>query len=209
MRAPAPPGGQADVRCALDATVQPDGSVTGRARAPGSDDLHPEVPELVFPRPGAWTCVARGAAEGQDDARDIVVFGTPWSPPLAVEVRSDFRRRTGAIARARSRRPRFRFRAEWPAEARGGRGTVTLYRVQGLPRRPRPAAPGVVGRRALRRPADAAAAAPAARPRLLRRALHVLGHALLRAGDDPDPMRLQVRRNRLEYVPPLEFPSCA
>ena len=31
-------------------------------------------------------------AEGRDENLDTVLFGTPWSAPLNVEVRSDFRR---------------------------------------------------------------------------------------------------------------------
>jgi hypothetical protein len=89
------------------------------------------VPEFVFPRPGAWTCVARGTAEGRDDNLDTTVFGTPWSGPLAVEVRSDFRRRVGQIARRRSKRPRMSFTAEWPDAAEGGRARVTLFRIAG------------------------------------------------------------------------------
>jgi hypothetical protein len=131
VRAPDPPGGQADIRCALDARVQADGSVTGAVVVPGDEETHASVPEDAFPRPGVWTCVARGTAEGVDEAFSRTVFGGSWSAPLAIEVRSDFRRKSGRISRTRAKRPRFTFAAEWPAFASGGRATVTLYRVTG------------------------------------------------------------------------------
>ena len=132
VRAADPPGGQADIRCALDATVRPDGSVTGAAVAPSEDgDFHPSVSEEAFGRPGVWTCVARGSAMGVDESFEETLFGGRWSAPLAFDVRSDFRRRSGRIARPRARRARFTFTAEWPAFATGGRVTVTLLRVTG------------------------------------------------------------------------------
>ena len=111
--------------------MEADGSVSGAVVAPTDDATHASVPEDAFPRPGVWTCVARGTAEGVDEEFSRTVFGGSWSAPLTIEVRSDFRRKTGRIARPRSRRPRFTFTAEWPAFASGGRVTVTLYRVTG------------------------------------------------------------------------------
>jgi hypothetical protein len=98
---------------------------------PGDEETHASVPEDAFPRPGVWTCVARGTAEGVDEGFSRTVFGGSWSAPLAIEVRSDFRRKSGRISRTRAKRPRFTFAAEWPAFASGGRATVTLYRVTG------------------------------------------------------------------------------
>jgi hypothetical protein len=130
---PDPPGGEADVRCALDATVQPDGSVAGRATAPEENDGHasPSLSEDAFSRPGAWTCVARASAEGVDAEFSSTLFGGTWSAPITFDVRSDFRRRSGRIDRTRARRPRFTFTAEYPAEAAGGKVTITLFRVTG------------------------------------------------------------------------------
>ena len=51
-----------------------------------------------------------------------------------IEVGSDFRYLEGKILKPRARRPRMTFRAEWPAEAKGGRGSVRLYRVTGCTR---------------------------------------------------------------------------
>jgi len=133
VRAPDPPGGLADIRCALDAAVQPDGSVTGRVTVPSEDldQAHPSLDERSFPRPGVWTCVARATAEGVDDEFARTLYGGSWSAPVTFDVRSDFRRRSGRIARTRAKRPRFTFTAEWPAQAAGGRVTITLYRVTG------------------------------------------------------------------------------
>ena len=134
VRASVPPGGLGDLRCALDATVAPDGSVSGPAVVP--EDLDPReargsLPEDAFPRPGVWTCVARAAAEGVDESFSRTIFGGTWSAPLRFDVRSDFRRKSGRLDRTRARRPRFTFTAEWPEFATGGRATVTLYRVTG------------------------------------------------------------------------------
>ena len=135
VRATSPPGGLADIRCALDATVAADGSVSGPVvvpEDPGVEDVRSSMSEDAFPRPGVWTCVARAAAEGVDDSFSRAVYGGSWSAPLRFDVRSDFRRkRSGRIDRTRARRPRFTFTAEWPAFATGGRVTVTLYRVTG------------------------------------------------------------------------------
>ena len=133
VRAADPPGGQADIRCALDGTVQPDGSLTGRATVPSEDldQAHPSVEERSFPRPGVWTCVARATAEGLDAEFGRALFGGSWSAPITFDVRSDFRRKSGRLDRRRARRPRFTFTAEFPAEAAGGKATITLYRVTG------------------------------------------------------------------------------
>jgi len=208
VRAPDPPGGQGDVRCALDGAVQPDGSVSGSAVVPESGSSLAALPELAFPRPGAWTCVARGTTEGLDANRDTAVFATPWSGPLTIEVRSDFRRRTGTIKRLRSRRPRFTFTAEWPDAARDGRGSVTLFRVAGCKR----------GSLKLRRLGIYRGRFDAERMRVRVRRPRAAGFYLgrfsfsgthfLRAGVDPNPMLLVVLRDRLQFVEPREFPRC-
>jgi hypothetical protein len=203
VTANAPPGGSADVRCALDATVQPDGSVAGAAVV-GSG---PAVPEHVFTRPGDWTCVARGTVEGRDDDSEPTEFATPWSAPLAVGVGSDFQRRLGAVRRPRARRPRFTFTAEWPALAEGGRATVTLFRVTGCRGR----------RHRLRRVAAYRGTFGARNLRLAMRRprrgfylgrLAFSGTRLLRAGEDPNPMLLTVQRGRMGFVDPRGFPRC-
>jgi hypothetical protein len=198
-----PPGGSADVRCALDAAVQPDGSVAG-AEVVGAG---PSVPESVFTRPGDWTCVARGVAEGRDDNLDTVEFATPWSAPLAVGVGSDFQRRLGEVARPRAKRPRFTFTAVWPALAQGGRATITLFRVTGCR-----------GKRFRQRRVAVYRGAFGARP--LRVAMRrpragffvgrfaFAGTRLLRAGVDPSPMLLTVQRGRMGFVDPRGFPRC-
>jgi hypothetical protein len=208
VQASAPPGGEADVRCALNATVQPDGSVAGSVVVPSSDFSHATVPESVFPRPGAWTCVARGTTEGRDENLDDAVFGTPWSAPLAIDVRSDFRRRTGAIAHPRAKRPRFTFTAEWPGMARGGRGNVTLFRVTGCKGRTFK----------LRKLATSRGQFDAKRMRITMRRPRVAGFYLgrfsfsgthlLRASVDPNPILLVVTRGRVGFADPRGFAAC-
>jgi hypothetical protein len=130
LRVAQPPGGSSETRCALDATVQPDGSVAGRLIAP-KDGPSPVsmIAEGLFPRPGAWTCVARGTGEGVDDAFETTSFPTPWSAPLPVEVRSDFRRVKGRIVRPRSAHPLLTFTAEFPEVTPGAKATLKLRRA--------------------------------------------------------------------------------
>jgi hypothetical protein len=206
VRAAAPPGGEADNRCALDAAVQPDGSVAGRAVAPEPDGTaHPTIPESDFPRPGAWTCVARGTAEGHDENLDTTLFGTPWSAPLPVEVRSDFRRRRGTISHGRSRHPRLTFKAEWPDVAAGGRARVTVRRVAGcygldLRLRKFKTYRGRFGPKRLllrvRRP----------RPGFYVGRFAFSGTHFLRAGVDPVPILLVANRRRMGFTSGL--PRC-
>jgi hypothetical protein len=201
VRAPDPPGGQADIRCALDATVQPDGSVTGRARAPEEDDGHasPSLSEDAFPRPGAWSCVARASAEGVDAEFSSTLFGGTWSAPITFDVRSDFRRRSGRIDRTRARRPRFTFTAEYPSEAAGGKVTITLFRVIGCD--------GLAFR--LRRAARFRGSFGATRARVtLKRPRkgYYLGRfafggtRFLRASSDPAPMFLSATKRSFGYA---------
>ena len=129
VRAAAPPGGDAQTTCARDATVNPDGSITGSPVA--GDPPARSVAEGDFVRPGAWTCVSRGVSEGVDDNFDSQIFGAPWSAPLQVDVRSDFRRSKGVISKASSTRPQFRFTAEFPEAAGGGKVELTLKRFTG------------------------------------------------------------------------------
>jgi hypothetical protein len=208
VRANAPPGGEADVHCALDATVRPDGSVTGSVEVPDASLPHPSVTESAFTRPGVWTCVGRGVAEGRDEAFDTSYFGTPWSAPLRIEVRSDFRRRAVKISHPRARRPRFSFFAEWPALAQGGRAQVTLYRVVGcrgtsLRLRRVAAYRGRFGpkraRIGIRRPR--ATAYYVGR-------VAFSGTRFLRASTDPNPMQLVVLRGRFGFGDPRTFPRC-
>lgn len=203
VRANVPPGGQAEVRCALDGTVQGDGSVTG-SEVVGSG---PEVPEWVFPRPGVWTCVARGEAEGHDDNSELMMFGTPWSAPLAVDVASDFQRRLGEVRRPRAKRPRFTFTAEWPEFAAGGRATITVSRVTGCRGR----------NYRLRKVAAYRGRFGAKHMRITMRRPRAgffvgrfafAGTRLLRAGVDPNPVFLTVRRRKMGFVDRPAFPRC-
>lgn len=207
VRAAAPPGGDADVRCALNATVRPDGSVAGSVVVPDPDFSHATVPEFSFSRPGPWTCVARGTVEGIDESFDTAVFATPWSGPLRVAVRSDFRRRTGRISHPRSKRPRFTFTAEWPELANGGRGSVTLSRVKGCKDK----------RFKLRKVATYSGRFDAAHMRVTMRRPRAgyyigrftfAGTPFLRASVDPNPMLLVALRRRVGFVDPRGFARC-
>jgi hypothetical protein len=209
VQAAAPPGGDPDVRCALDGTVQPDGSVTGSVVVPKSDFSHPTVQESIFPRPGAWMCVARGTAEGMDENLDAVVFATPWSAPLAIDVRSDFRRKLGLVSKRGSKRPRFTFKAEWPAAANGGRGTVTVFRVKkgcrgkSFKLRKVGTFRGRFGAKQMR--------VRIPRPRVAGFYLGRFafsGTRFLRASVDPNPLLLLVNHRRLGFADPRGFPHC-
>jgi hypothetical protein len=130
VRTTAPPGGDADTRCARDARIKPDGSVAGRLVQPPAalGVLAAGIAERNFGRPGAWTCVARGSVVGTDDNFKDVVFGTPWSTPLRVDVRSDFRRSRGEIFKPSAKQPLVRLTAEFPEAAAGGTGKLELRR---------------------------------------------------------------------------------
>jgi hypothetical protein len=208
VRAPVPPGGEADVRCALNGIVKPDGSVTGSLVVPDTDFSHATLIEDVFPRPGTYKCVARGTAEGVDDSFDTVTFGTPWSVPRAVVVRTDFRRKLGKVAKRGAKRPRFRFIAEWPAAAKGGRATIRVFRVRGCKG----------SRYKLRKVSTVRGRFGAKRLELrIRRpraggfyiaTVAFAGTQLVRAGVDPNPVLLLVANKRFGFADPHNFPHC-
>ena len=104
VRAADPPGGQADIRCALDAQVQADGSVDRRRRrCPATGTPHPTVPENAFPRPGRVD--VRRPRHRRGRGRGLLADGLRRAlvRAAAIEVRSDFRRKTGGGSRARAR----------------------------------------------------------------------------------------------------------
>ena len=158
------------------------------------------MPESAFPRPGVWTCVARGTAEGVDEGFSRTVFGGSWSAPLTIEVRSDFRRRTGRISRPRSKRPRFTFTAEWPDFAeRRPRHRDALPR-DGLQRPRLPPAQGRPLPRALRR-AHAQRRAPPPRKKGFYIGRFAFGGThFLRASVDPVPMFLVATRRSFGFA---------
>jgi hypothetical protein len=188
--------------------VAADGSVTGPIVVPDTSFSHPSVIEKVFPRPGPWACVARGTVEGLDDDRDRAVFATPWSAPLSVDVRSDFRRRTGTISRPRSKRPRFTFIAEWPAEASGGSVTLTLSRVAGCKGKAYKLHKAVVARGRFDAKRMRITLTRPRVPGFYLGRFAFSGTRFLRAGDDPNPLRLIVLRDRLQYAIASEIPIC-
>ncbi|HEY6694292.1 MAG TPA: hypothetical protein VI006_15685 [Solirubrobacteraceae bacterium] len=208
VRAAAPPGGDPDVSCAPNGTVRPDGSITGSVVVPSSDFAHPTVAEGIFPRPGVWRCVARGVAEGRDANLDTVEFGTPWSAPLTLDVRSDFRRKLGTVSKRAAKRPRFTFKAEWPGAANGGRGTVTVFRIRGckgsrFKLRKVGSFRGRFGRKHMRLTIRRPRAAGFYIGRF-----KFSGTRFLRAGVDPNPVLLQVSKRRMGFADPRGFPHC-
>lgn len=188
LQATPPPGGQAEITCTMG------GEVIGPWWTLREDE---------FTRPGTWSCVARGTAEGRDENFETVNFGTPWSAPLSVLVRSDFRRKLGKITRLKAKRPRFTFTAEYPAAAAGGTARVTIFRADTCKLRKVGTYRGKFGpRRArftMRRPR---------RPGLYLGRFAFGGTLLLNASTDPNPIRLLARRNRMEFAPASAFPRC-
>ena len=181
-------------------------------RSPERRIIDGDISRSNFPEPGAWTCVARGFAEGQDESFDTARFGTPWSAPLPFVVHSDFRRARGVLARRRSKRPRLTFIAEFPSAATGGAATF------------KPCGGSSAGRdtascRRSSRP-GAAASTPAAgsrsstrRPRkpgyFLGHLTFAAGSSLYRAGTHLLPVLLWVDElGRFDWASPTAFPSC-
>ena len=206
-----PPGGQADTRCALDATVKPDGSVAGKVVVPVNTEnyVSPRIAEQDFGRPGAWTCVSRGSVVGSDDALNDVLLGTPWSAPLHVDIRSDFRRSKGVISKPGSKHPTIRFTAEFPDVAGGATGKLTLRRLAGC----KGAKPilKIVGTFKGRFDAKGHATVTVRRPRpaFYIGTLSFSGTRFYTQSVDPNPVLLQVSdKRRLSYVAPLAFPQC-
>jgi hypothetical protein len=198
-----PPGGSPEVRCGLNGGIQPDGSIGGAAVVPETE-LAPTVGEDVFTRPGRWACFARGVGVGRNEAYDEVHFGTPWSGPLVVDVRSDFRRRAASVSKPRAKRPRFNITAEWPDLVQGGRARLTLYRLK--------------GRCKLRKLGTYRGRFGAKRVRIrVRRPrkegyyvgrLRFAGSAYVHAGTDPFALQLVVARGRFGYAGSGSFPRC-
>jgi hypothetical protein len=167
------------------------------------------VSEDDFPRPGGWSCVARGTARGRDDNLDTVIFGTPWSAPLAVPVRTDFRRAKGRISRAKTKRPRLTFGAEWPDLVAGASASIKFSRVAGCKgkryklrstKRYRGRFGPKSMRVTIRRPR---------KPGFYYGSVTFKGSPYVRAGVDPFPLLLtKTRKKRVGFADPRAFPAC-
>jgi hypothetical protein len=196
-----PPGGEGDLRCALDAALQPDGSVTGTMVVPSPDDsaAHSTISEQSFRRPGLWTCVARGASDGEDGSLGTARFFTPWSAPVQVEVHADFRRSLGRIAHSRGAHPQITFSAEFGGLAAGATGTLRLYRFVRCR-----------GRREVLKKASTYRASFDAkgRARFTLRRPRRAGTRWLKASEDPNVVPLLARSRDLVYAQSLEIPHC-
>jgi hypothetical protein len=152
--------------------------------------------------------VARGTSTGYDDNLDTLISGTPWSAPLRLDVRSDFRRSRGVISKPGSRRPRFRFTAEFPEAAGGGTGTLTLKRLARC--RGRRSVFKKVGTFKGVFGGDGRENVTVRRPRagFYLGTLSFSGTRFYTKSVDPNPAVLQVSRGKLHYLSPLVFPQC-
>jgi hypothetical protein len=198
VQAPDPPGGFGELLCTLGKLTAPDYGLTD---APVEED--------DFPRPGVWSCASRGAVDGADENFDDMKFATPFSAPLAVEVRSDFRRRLGKVSKPTSRRPLFSFKAEWPGLSKGGHAKLTISRVRGC-RSHRKHLYKLRKVGTFR--ATFGAKKAEMRIKRPRRGGYFLGRfafsgtRLIRASVDPNPVYLQVSFGRIGFA--SSFPPC-
>jgi hypothetical protein len=209
IRAADPPGGFGDNVCALDATVQADGSVTGRTVVPEADFEPPRQQVTKFPEPGSWTCVSRGVVEGQADDFSRTFLGTPWSSPLRFDVLSDFQRKTSAINRPRSARPTFEVTAQFAAASAGGKATLKLQRFVRCKRR------AYVFKKlaTYKGTFDAKGIAKFRFKRPRKRAYYAAvvtfgGTHFVRAGTDPFLIPLGATPRAIAFVKPQNYPRC-
>ncbi len=211
VRAPIPPGGDGDTRCARDAKVNADGSVSGKLMAPQAISIPlAQIPEDAFKRPGDWTCVSRGSIEGRNDALDDLIFATPWSAPLHVDVRSDFRRAHGVLSKPHSSHPVLTFTAEFPEAAPGGIGTLKIKRLARCRRHNYVlAAAGTFKGRFDAKGREAVTINRLPSNHYYLGTLSFSGTRFYTKSVDPNPVLLQVTdTGALEYVPSNEYPQC-
>jgi hypothetical protein len=209
IRAADPPGGDADSSCALDATVNPDGSVTGRRVAP-DDPEPPRQTVTTFPEPGSWACVSRGVVEGVNDSFERTFFGTPWSAPLRFEVHSDFRRVQSTIVGPRKTRPVFDVEAEFPVASAGGKATLKLVRFVRCRRS------GYLFKKVANHKGTFDAKGHAKfrvkRPRktlgYYAATVSFGGTHFVRAGSDPTFIPLAATKRAIKFVKPRDYPRC-
>jgi hypothetical protein len=209
VRAADPPGGYGDNSCALDATVQPDGSVTGRRVVP-ADAEPPRQTIITFPEPGNWACVSRGVVEGVNDSSERTFFGTPWSAPLRFEVHSDFRRVQTTIIGPRRTRPTFDVEAEFPAASAGGKATLKLVRFVRCRRS------GYLFKKVASSKgafdAKGHAKFRVKRPRktlgLYAATVSFRGTHFVRVGTDPNLILLATTKRAIKFVKPRNYPRC-
>jgi hypothetical protein len=209
IRAADPPGGFGDNTCALDATVNADGSVTGRRVVP-EDREPPRQTVSTFPEPGNWACVSRGVVEGVDESSARTFFGTPWSAPLRFDVHSDFRRKQTTIIGPRKARPVFDVEAEFPAASARGKATLKLVRFVRCRRS------GYLFKKVANYRATFDAKGHAKfrvkRPRKTQgyyaATVAFGGTRFVRAGTDPNFIPLGATKRAIRFVRPRDYPRC-
>ena len=209
IRAADPPGGYGDNSCALDATVNPDGSVTGRRVVP-DDPEPPRQTVTTFPEPGSWACVSRGVVEGVNDNFERTFFGTPWSAPLRFDVHSDFRRVQTTIVGPRKTRPVFDVEAEFPLASAGGKATLKLVRFVRCRRS------GYLFHKIANYKGTFDTKGHAKfrvkRPRktlgYYAATVSFGGTHFVRAGNDPALMALSASKRAIKFVKPRDYPRC-
>jgi hypothetical protein len=152
--------------------------------------------------------VARGFARGYDENLDDKVFGTPWSAPLQVDVRSDFRRAKAVLSKVSSTRPSVRVTAEFPEAADGGTGKIALRRlVRCKGKKPVLKSVGTYKGKFDSKGTSVKVKRPAVGYYL--GTLSFTGTRFYTKSTDPFLLLLRVLKNRkLSFVPPDFFPQC-
>jgi hypothetical protein len=209
IRAADPPGGYGDNSCALDATVNPDGSVAGRRVVP-ADPEPPRQTVISFPEPGNWACVSRGVVEGVNDSFERSFFGTPWSAPLRFEVHSDFRRVQTTIIGPRRTRPVFDVEAEFPVTSAGGKATFKLVRFVRCRRSGYQfkKVANYKGTFDAKGHARFRVKRPRKTPGLYAATVAFGGTHFVRAGSDPTFIPLAATKRAIKFVRPRDYPRC-
>src|ERR1044072_1359322 len=146
---------------------------------------------------------------GVDDNLHPALFGAPWSAPLRLAVRSDFRRSEGRITMSRTKHPRVRLTAECPEAAAGGTGKIALRRLAGG--KGVSAVLRAAGTFKARFDAKGHATVTLRRPRAgyYLGTVSFSGTRFYTKSVDPNPALLRVSdERRLSYVSPFAFPQC-
>ena len=123
-----PLGGAGEMRCARDAQLQPDGSLTGKNLTKA---LGPSVLLRDITHTGRWTCAGRARSTA------FPIDGehyTRWSPPVSFVVRDAF---TATLTLPDDRRPRYTLAySQMPPGSEGGRLSLRISAAAHCPHVP-------------------------------------------------------------------------